>query len=417
MRRKSNNSLECLDIASRVKPYVLFLKEPKDLIEEFKKIGVDWGGIKIMRPKGSLKAVKISALPVFLANILKQQMLSLGGDAAISRGSITGQSKVTDCIILGTPSQLTSLNQKLKNQPFGFSEIADKISETLENAGRKNYILSLAGKKKLALGRRTLIMGVINVTPDSFSGDGLLLHHGVSALSLAQDLVDNGADILDIGAESSRPGSKRISAKAEMKRVMPVLKSLAKKISVPLSIDTTKSEVAHAALDSGVSIVNDISALRFDKKMLKIAARFKAGVILMHMQGVPFSMQKAPVYDDVVKEVFFFLDEAVKRVCDGGMDVDRIIVDPGIGFGKNLKHNIEILRRLSEFKSLGRPVLVGLSKKRFIGEIIKREVNQRQWGTAAAVTLAIANGADIVRVHDVGEIKQVAAVSDAIIRN
>lgn len=417
MRRKSNNSLGFLDIAGRVKPYVLFLREPKDLMEEFKKIGVDWGGIKIMCPKGSLKAVKISALPVFLANILKQQMLSLGGDAAISRGSITGQDKVTDCIILGTLSQFTSLNQKLKNQPFGFSEIADKISEALENAGRKNYILNLAGKKKLALGGRTLVMGVINVTPDSFSGDGLLRRHGVSALSLAQDLVDSGADILDIGAESSRPGSKRISAKAEIKRVMPVLKSLAKKISVPLSIDTTKSEVAHAALDAGVSIVNDISALRFDKKMLKITVRFKAGLILMHMQGAPFSMQRAPVYDDVVEEIFFFLGEAVKRACAGGMDVDSIVVDPGIGFGKNLKHNIEILRRLSEFKSLGRPVLAGLSKKRFIGEITKREVDQRQWGTAAAVTLAIANGADIVRVHDVAEIKQVAAVSDAIIRN
>lgn len=413
MRRKSGSSLAFLD---QLRPHVLCLRDLKDLVEEFKRIGVDWGGIKIMRAKGFLKAVKISCLPSFLANILKQEMLSLGGDVAISRGSITGQDKVTDCIVLGTLYQFNALQQILKKQPFGLDGVAKKIALALKGADSKRLCLDLRGRK-LVLGGQTLVMGIVNVTPDSFSGDGLLTLSAEAVSARALDMVHHGADILDLGGESSRPGSKRISSKEEMARVLPVLKCLIKKVSVPVSIDTTKSEVARAALDEGASIVNDISAGRFDKKILKVASRYKAAIVLMHMQGTPAVMQKNPHYKDIVSEIIVFLDESIKKAQDAGIEDKRIIIDPGIGFGKDLSHNLEILRRLSEFKSLGRPILLGVSKKRFIGGVLKHDVGQRQWGTAAAVSLAIANGVDIVRVHDTSEIKQVAAVSDAIVRN
>ncbi len=416
MRKKLSSSLVSLDIVSRLNPYVLCLRGAEDLVEEFERIGVDWGGIEIMRAKGFLKAVKIFRLPAFLANILKQEMLALGGDVAISRGSITGQDKVTDCIVLGTLFQFNVLLHVLKKQPFGFSGIAEKIGLVLRNADSKYSHLNLRDRK-FTLGRRTFVMGIINMTPDSFTGDGLLASGFDTVLSRAVTMVDSGADILDLGGESSRPGSKRISAKEEIKRVLPVLKALVKKTSVPISVDTMKSEVALAALDAGASIVNDVSAAHFDKKILKVVARYKAAIVLVHMRGTPFIMQKNPHYHDVVGEVISFLAESIKVAQDAGIDEKRIIIDPGIGFGKDLNHNLEIIRRLYEFKSLGKPILIGVSKKRFIGEILKRDVDQRRWGTAAAASLAISGGVDIVRVHDVDEIKQLAAVSDAIVRN
>jgi len=228
-------------------------------------------------------------------------------------------------------------------------------------------------------------------------------------------MVESGADMLDIGGESTRPGSSKISAKDELRRVMPVLKLLRKSVRVPLSIDTTKSVVARAALDLGVNIINDVSAMRFDKKMASIVARYKASLVLMHMKGTPAKMQDSPVYDDVVGEVISFLADAVKRAEDAGVDADKIIVDPGIGFGKGPGHNLEILGRLSALKSLGRPIMVGVSRKRFIGRILNAEVKERAWGTAAAVCMSIANGAGIVRVHDVNEMAQAAKVADAIV--
>lgn len=396
-------------------PYLLALNHPDDLVDEFKKIGVHWGGVPIMLAKGFSRIVKIHGIPFFLANILKQEMLSLGGDVALSRGSITGTDKLTDCLIMGNVSEIHQLAIKLKKQPFGLSRIGDSIKIALTNFDSKGYILNLGGKR-LHLGKRTFLMGIINATPDSFSGDGIFGIEPQKAVIFAQDMVDNGADLLDIGGESSRPGAKRISIKEEKKRIVPFLKQLAKKIKVPISIDTTKSEVAHAALDLGASVVNDISALRSDKKMAKLIARYKACVVLMHMKGTPKTMQKKPQYQDVVSEIISFLAEAIQRAQEAGIGEDKIIIDPGIGFGKNLKHNIEILQRLAQLRNLGRPVLVGLSRKRFIGKILNADVHDRVWGTAAAMAMAISHGADILRVHDVKEMKHVALVSDAIVR-
>lgn len=258
-------------------------------------------------------------------------------------------------------------------------------------------------------------MGILNATTDSFSGDGILGMDPWRALAMARRMVDDGADILDIGGESSRPGSRRISAKDELKRVLPFLKLFAKSLpAAVLSIDTTKSEVAHAALDCGVHIVNDISALRNDRKMAGLVARYGAAVVLMHMKGAPRTMQKSPRYDDLMEEVAGFLDASIKKALDSGIRQDRIIIDPGIGFGKTLAHNTEIIEKLSELKVFGRPILAGVSRKWFIGKILGAEVSERLWGTAAAVCAAIAGGADIVRVHDVRQIKEVVRVWDAI---
>lgn len=397
-----------------MKPYVLALKRSEDLAREFGKIGVDPGGIGIMRAKAFLRCVKIHHLPSFWANILKQEMLSLGGDAALSRGAITGKVKTTDCLLMGNLAQLIQLAAKLKRQPFGLSGIGSEIKSVVENFENR-AVLDLAGRK-LRMGKKTLLMGIINVTPDSFSGDGIARMEPHRQLLFARDMVNNGADILDIGGESTRPGSRKISTKEELARVLPVLKQLSKNIRVPISIDTTKSEVAHAALDSGASIVNDISSLRFDKKMAKIVARTKACLVLMHMKGTPAGMQKNPEYGDLMAEIIAFLLQRMNVALDAGICRDKIILDPGIGFGKTVEHNLEILDGISSLKSLGRPILAGVSRKWFIGKILGTDIRSRTVGTAAAMSIAIANGADIVRVHDVCEMKQAALLADAICR-
>lgn len=394
-------------------PRVLALKKTSDIIKEFRQIGVDEGGVRIMQSKAFLRAVKISPIPSYCANILKQEMLSLGADAALSRGCITARDKTTRCLLLANLSQYRQLIQKLRKQPFGLSLLARNIQECLESF-EAPASLNIGGRR-LSLGRRTYIMGIVNVTDDSFSGDGLLGRHTQEILARAKRLVKDGADMMDIGGESTRPGSSGISAREELKRVIPLIKIFKKSLSVPLSIDTTKSEVAQAALDAGASIVNDVSALK-DRRMSKVIARSGAAVVLMHCQGRPRTMQKAPYYDDVMDEVYLFLQEAVKKALDSGIREDRIVIDPGIGFGKTLNHNLEILRRLNEFKSLGYPLLVGVSRKWFIGKILGKDVTDRAWGTSGAVTAAIANGADIVRVHDVRAMKQAVLVTDAIQR-
>lgn len=398
-----------------MRPYVLVLGGPQDLLSQFRKIRVDAGGSEIMLRKGFLRSVKIHGVRPFPANILKQEMLSLGGDAAVSRGSLTGRDRKTDCLLLGTLSQFSHLEVKLQKQPFALAGLGREIAAALENFERKKNILDFCGRR-MRFGEKTAVMGIINTSIDSFSGDGKFFSDPERGLVYAQDMAANGADMLDIGGESTRPGSERISAKEETARVLPLLKKIAKRIRLPISIDTMKSEVASAALDAGASIVNDVSALRFDKKMARIIGRYGAGVVLTHMKGTPRTMQAAPYYGDCIGEIMCFLADAVRRARDAGIAEEKIIVDPGIGFGKGLGHNLEILSHLSSFRSLGRPLLIGLSRKWFIGKILQVDVHKRIWGTAAAVGLAIAGGADIVRVHDVREMKQVVKVADAIVR-
>lgn len=258
-------------------------------------------------------------------------------------------------------------------------------------------------------------MGIINVTPDSFSGDGIPEPEG--AVARAWRLVEEGADIVDIGGESTRPGSLPLPPEEELKRVLPVIDRLiTENFPVPISVDTYKPTVAQRALEAGACILNDIYGLR-QPGMLRVVAHFRPSVVIMHMQGTPQTMQINPTYTDCVREIAAFLERRAKIAMQTGLSKDRIILDPGIGFGKGVKHNLEILRRLSEIKGLGFPVLIGTSRKSFIGKVLGIEVpSERIWGTAATVALAVAHGADIVRVHDVRAMVQVVRMTDALVR-
>ncbi len=380
--------------------------------EEMERIGTDPEGVRRMAEKAIPGTFKIEGVSPPAANILKQEMLAAGGDAAVARGVINCSIKRSDVLILGSRKQIRKVAKKIKKQPFGLSLIADKIEKQLSIPDRKQLNI---GNRNFEFGSRTYIMGVLNVTPDSFSDGGKFLPLD-NAVRHAEDMLSSGADIIDVGGESSRPGSDPVPLEEELERVVPVVGGIAKRFDAVISIDTYKSEVARQCLDEGAHIVNDISAFRFDPGMGELLLERKAYVVLMHMLGNPKDMQKSPSYSDVVGEIYSFLGERVSFARSIGIDEDRIIVDPGIGFGKLLEHNIEILKRLGEFSSIGYPILVGPSRKSFIGKILDLPAEERMEGTASAVALAIANGADIVRVHDVQQMARVAKLADAIVR-
>jgi dihydropteroate synthase len=283
---------------------------------------------------------------------------------------------------------------------------------------RRKFELRLPART-LSLGERTLVMGVLNVTPDSFSDGGLFLDTA-TAVARALEIERAGADILDIGAESTRPGSTGISADEELRRVLPVLEKLRGKIKIPISIDTSKSEVAEAAVAAGAEILNDVTALRNDPRIADVARGRKLPLILMHMRGEPRTMQKGPFAKDVVRDVLAGLRRSIALAGRTGVSKSQIIIDPGIGFGKSYSQNFELLARLPELSRLGFPLLIGTSRKSFISRTVQRTPSAsapesaRLWGTAATVAVSIMQGAHIVRVHDVAEMVQVARVTDVL---
>jgi dihydropteroate synthase len=278
------------------------------------------------------------------------------------------------------------------------------------------------GDHQLVLGKKTLIMGIVNVTPDSFS-DGGDFYNTDAAVAQGLKLAADGADILDIGGESTRPFADAVETDDEIARVVPVVEKLAAKVKVPISIDTSKADVARAALEAGASIVNDIGALRLDPELSKVAAQHDVPVILMHMLGTPRTMQKAPVYDDVIGEIQAFLADAVDKAVKAGIDRAKIIVDPGIGFGKTITHNLRLFQHIEDFFDLDLPVLIGSSRKAFIRNILKAELGYEvdaksaevETGTQATVASAIFNGAHIVRVHNVKNTFITAKLMDAFL--
>lgn len=257
---------------------------------------------------------------------------------------------------------------------------------------------------------RIIVMGVVNTTPDSFS-DGGQYNDPSSAVARALRMVEEGADIIDIGGESSRPGAAAVSEAEEMRRVIPVIRELVKTCSVPISIDTCKASVARAALDAGAPIVNDITALTGGREMAGVVAEFDAGLILMHMRGTPRDMQSNTAYNDMIGEILEFLAIAVSRAEMAGVDPDKIMIDPGIGFGKDLDGNLAILKSVQRFRSLGKPVLIGASRKSFIGRLTGAGSEQRLAGSLAAAVAAVLNGATAVRVHDVAETRQAVDIA------
>lgn len=392
---------------------VLNLFKAKELFKAMNDIGVDPNGIKLMLPKAQHSLVKIKGLSAIQANIIKQQMLSLGAEAALAKDIITGRIKKTDCLLMGNHSHYNRLIAKLNKQSFNLQSIAKELDSALSNNDKEAFCF-VAGKHTLNLGKRSCIMGIVNITEDSFSGDGLLGLKKERIVEYALSLAKDGADIIDIGGESTRPGARRISLKEEEERVIPIIKALSKKIKIPISIDTYKPQIAKIALENGASIVNDISGLR-DHKMAKVAAKYKSGIIIMHMLKNPRVMQKNPVYASLMDDLYSYLSLAVSKALQHGIAPNRIIIDPGIGFGKTLPHNLEIIKRLSEFKGLGMPIMIGLSRKSFIGRILKVKPNRRLFGTIASCAVARMNGAAIFRVHNVKETKEALKVVDSLI--
>jgi dihydropteroate synthase len=261
-------------------------------------------------------------------------------------------------------------------------------------------------------------MGIVNTTPDSFSRDGCLSERRKgteAAVQLARKHIREGADLIDIGGESTRPGAARVSIKEEMARVLPAITLLAKKTKVPISIDTYKPAIAKAALDAGACMVNNIMGINPDVRLLKMVKNYDAAIVLMHIRGTPETMQKNIRYKHLIPEIITSLRKSIEKCLEIGIKSDKIIIDPGIGFGKTVEHNLEILNRLGDFRTLKRPLLVGTSRKSFIGKVLKNQVHQRLMGTAATVCASIVKGAHIVRVHDVKAIKETVLMTDAII--
>lgn len=381
------------------------------LSAEMESISVDPAGLRIMALKSDCYIFKTDPISVPAANILKQQILSVGGDCAVSRDVAIGKAPATPVILMATQRQYERLTESLKEQYFGLSELGAEIGQYFETVARPRHFQ--IGGNSYDPGRKTLIMGILNVTPDSFFDGGQ--YTGVTvAVQAGIQMEADGADLIDIGGESSRPGSEPVSVEQEIARILPVLVELSRRVKIPISVDTYKSPVAERALQSGAAIINDISGLNFDPAMAAVIAKHHAGVILMHIQGTPKNMQVDPHYENLIDEILNYLQRSVENARQAGIDQSKIIIDPGIGFGKTPADNYRILRYLSEFRSPGFPVLVGPSRKSFIGQILNLPPAERLEGTLAAVAAAIINGADIVRVHDVKAAIRAVKIADAI---
>jgi dihydropteroate synthase len=383
----------------------------EDCKNELEKIDVSSQGVEVMAPKMEHLNIKISDISCGTANILKQEMLRLGCDAAISRGFVEGTREIGDVILMANRAKLNELIKRLNYyQTFELPEIQTQLKELFSRKSKLNTY----NDKKIDFST-TQIMAILNVTPDSFS-DGGKYSDDISISTQVKNFISNGATIIDVGGESTRPGSKYVDERTELDRVIPAIKTIRKISSeILISIDTNKAKVAEEAILAGADIVNDISALENDKNMINVLKKYpKVGIILMHKQGNPETMQNNPHYDSATDEISNYLQNRIKLCEENCISRTRIIVDPGIGFGKKLEHNLKLIKSLSEFKNLNVPVLLGASRKSFIDMITKSKPNERLAGTLASTVFALENNIEIVRVHDVAEHDQFIRVYNAI---
>ncbi len=401
-------------MADVLSPRVILIQSREDAAREMRAIGVCDGGIDAMEGKAETVVIKVTGVVVPVAHILKQQMLSLGGEAAVHQNVLTHAVESSDVLIMGTPLQINRLVERLSYQPFDVPSLGERIAEIMKAVRASGTRTLRARNFTLDLGKRVHVVGILNVTPDSFSDGGLYLHP-TEATAHALTLIEEGADVIDVGGQSSRPGSEPISEEEELKRVIPVIRALADEWQGPISVDTYRSRVATEALDAGAAIVNDISAFSFDPGIADVVAGFGAACVLMHIQGSPLNMQEAPRYDDLMGEIAHVLNDAIRRARAAGIGSDQIVIDPGIGFGKTTKHNLAILRRLPELKVLGAPIMIGPSRKSFIGNVLDLAVDERLEGTLAATAYAVVQGARLVRVHDVKPVVRAVRMVEACI--
>lgn len=389
----------------------LILDREDLVVQELERIGVDKKSYPIFVNKADHLILKFDHLSCAQTHILKQTALICGADLAVPKIAYQGgKRKKFAAIFFANRREIEKIEKKLHDQPW-MEPIRTELNEILL---KKQPPVLHIGKKKLSFDR-TYIMGVINITPDSFYSGS---HYTARTIleKVAQEMEEEGADFIDIGAESTRPGAKPVSEKEEIERLKLILPRLSKTSNIPISVDTQKSHVASFAIDHGVDIINDISGLRFDKRMAKIVAKNGVCLVIMHMKGTPKTMQLNPTYDDLMGEIHHFLEKKIDFVTQTGIKRERIIIDPGFGFGKRLEDNYEIIKRLNELTTFERPILVGHSRKSFIGNPFNLPPEQRLEGTLGVEALLIKNGASIVRVHDVLETKKVALLIDRIER-
>jgi len=388
--------------------HVTFLNNQEEVRALLAKIGVDDGAYPFLLPKGLYRHIVLKAIPCRVANIIKQEMLSKGGEAAVSKEALYGEGH-TDVLLMGTLKQYRLLVKKLRLQPLGLKQIAGEIEKLLDNLHPATRELELCHGRSLQLGKKTLVMGILNVTPDSFS-DGGRYTDIEQAVKHALEMREQGADIIDIGGVSTRPGAQLASLQEELARVLPVVKRLAYEDMI-LSIDTFRGTVAAACLDAGAHLINNIGGLVLDEGLLPVLVESKAPVVLMHNR---LQINAGKPYQDLIADIIHELDIMIKETTAAGFPEDKIIIDPGLGFGKTPAENRLVIKRLGSFKSLGKPILIGASRKGFIGHSLDVKVDQRLEGSLAVLAAAILNGADIIRVHDVKESYRAAKMIDLI---
>lgn len=405
-------------------PYLLQMETQADIEALFARIGCDPLGGQIMIKKGETLPLLLKEVRSPGANILKQQMLSLGGEAVVSRGVVNCSQEYTDVLLLGTVAIYEALVYKLQvqRQPWGLGTLGGKLQDLLAKIGEaRRPIVWKWPDRQLVLGEKVLVMGILNVTPDSFS-DGGKFQEIEKALAHARQMVEDGAEIIDLGGESTRPGYTVVPAEEELARVMPVLEKLVKELPVPISLDTSKAKVAEAALAAGVHIINYEGAGE-DAAVAQVAARYQAPVIIMHNpQTAPPVDNSAnnpannPVSADLIPALLDYLAQKIGIFEAAGVPPKKILTDPGICFGKSQEENLVVLKGLESLRTLGKPVLLGVSRKSFLGHILNLPVGERLEGSLAGAAWGIMHGADVLRVHDVRETVRLVKVFEAIKR-
>jgi len=379
--------------------------------DELKKIGLSSDEAERLAAETLCLHLKVEGVPETVIPLLKDMARGLRVCVILPQ-TPPDPSRQHDLLLSGKASQMENLAATLDAESADLHRISLELRNLLKNMGKTRFAIPCR-TGTLELGDKTLIMGALNVTPDSFSDGGVFFQQD-RALARALEMVEEGVDIIDIGGESTRPGARPIDPQEELSRILPVVKDLANQTDTPISVDTRKAEVARGVLEAGGQIINDISALRADPEMAKVIASHQVPVVLMHMRGTPETMQENIHYVSLVSDIIQYLKQSIDMASTAGVDLERIIIDPGIGFGKTVDHNLAIIKHLYQFKTLGRPILVGPSRKSFIGKILDLDADQREEGTMASIAASILNGAHIVRVHNVRNAIRVSRIADAI---
>ncbi len=396
-------------LASMLNAHLIDLKNRYDIEQHLLEIGTDRKEIEQLIDSFLYYTVRLENVDNRSAKLIHSYLVKLGGSAAIHREAGKKTKGTTDVIMTGSRKTLLELSSWLRGEQFNLESIAAELDKCL---GLREQTISW-GNRVLDFNQKTYVMGVLNCTPDSFY-PGSRFKTASSALETAKSMIAAGADILDIGGESSRPGSAPVELGEEIRRVIPVIEEIRRESDVLISVDTLKMEVANKALDAGADIINDISGLKNNLPMAELIASHKVPVILMHMRGNPKTMQENPHYENAVSEILMELQSLISSAISAGIPKDLIIIDPGIGFGKRVKDNMRIINELRSFKSLNFPLLIGLSRKSFIGAVLDQTVENRLTGTITANTLAVINGANIIRVHDVESAVEMVKIIDSV---